>query len=495
MAKRYEIPEDAVTTGPHVLNSTYWPLAGTRLTPELMARWEIPADADIASLDVPNTHHDYTVANGYLVPYYRQGKQSIQHRTEETIIDRSRAWILNAQPQLSVTWSREQIENAIASLGAQLNAEGGPSNPAACASDLRLVCGAIMQRIEQLGRAIKQHNTYGTKLTRPHLPGTPVQPMLPMDMPEVQIEASAPDAVELSPAEVEEFRKEYKNYYTFLNLTIKSLMPLVLLTDKRLDRDGVLLDFMREIGKPLNVTNEGQVHSQSHHIVNKIGDTMKSIDQIYIALRKAMTEGRSGELFTAAAEKFVLQHGAQSGIRSVNDILASLDDYAIICRARAGVKTDDAKGYRDVFSKLDQLETFFNAPSGFLQSLRREGRGEREFSELRQAISTGIRLMARTAYTRTPCNSTAPEIWVPNLDPKAPPMEKYMAQTLLSPEERKRDKDILRESMTKNLGERESFLNQKFCSLGVLTDELERLENKFVGTGTDRSNGPRGRAL
>ncbi len=98
--------------------------------------------------------------------------------------------------------------------------------------------------------------------------------------------------------------------------------------------------------------------------------------------------------------------------------------------------------------------------------------------------------MGRTANTRIPCDEHAPQPWIPNLDPNAPAMERYMANSLLSKEGRSYAQRVM-DGMKTHMNdlpavEKTRYLNKHFCSLGLLQDDIAQLNRKL---GHERSTG------
>lgn len=541
----YDIDEAAITAAPYVMRNIHWTMAGMQLTDDFRRAYGLPTreqeesaerlsqliskekaiiDAnqrlaekkgaplspeetktlspdDAAQLEtlrarddlnitpvkavrIPHTHHDYTVARNHLVPYYPPERESLNRRKEEKIIGRSRSWIINAMPQLNVPWTSAAIDFELARFEESLE-NIDPNNTDDLnekSATFRLIFGAIMTRFELLGRATTQGNTYGTKgvTPPPSEKFDPEQMLLPMAL--EPIGPNILDNEQLSPEQIKNLETEYQRYCKLLmSPAIQPFLRLALLKDMKIDRDGILIDFFREVSKPIRVKQEEQDRNITSLNIDKLGSAMQSIDEIHAILRRAMSEGESGLLFKEAAAEFVLMHGREYGLDSVDDITRRLDDYATLCKARAGIKGEDSIGYTPAYAKLSALEAFFNGQNGLLQSIKRASRGHsKDVAELRQLTTRGIKLMLQTAYTRIPSNGDAPSVWIPNLDEDAPPLERNLARQFLTKEERAQARAVLKEAAeikkTRGDNDYDRFLNRQFSSVGCLEREMRLLE-------------------
>ncbi len=470
--RTYDIDASAISAMEPALRDTYWPLAGLKLTPELREKWELPSEEQekqgvkprVNAVRIPNTHHDYSISHGYLVPYYSLPKAALAHRSESRIIGRSRAWIMNAEPQLNINRTEEEIGTLYSRFisGTDTLDERDANGMNVKCNEFRQFFGAVMSRFEQLGRAIEQGNTFGsTKIAFSQPSGS--------ETPEVVNALNKP--------QIDQLRAEYTKYYRMLmKPKFLPLMRLVRFHDMQIDFDGALIDWMREIGKPLRVERLEQEYENNRSITLKIGDAMHSIDQVHDALKKAMTVGESGALFTRMADDFIKTHGAEYGIHRPADILRQLDDYAVCCRARCGIQSDDARGFDSLYPRYAAIENFFNDPGGFLQTVRHRSRESQDMgASLRFLITRGIKLMTRVSSTHIPCNANAPEIWIPNFD-NADPIEAHMAKNLLTEPEKKHVMRCLKAAEHLPAVDREHYLQQQFCSLGQLEAGFRSLE-------------------
>lgn len=454
--------EEAYTFRPRHVPCARWPFAGMELTPERRAHFGLPDSFDSGLIVLPGTSQAYVLTGKYLIPYYRKSNDAIQRddismRREELIVDRARQFTNNAQPELGVIRTRAQMEESWARW--QDMPQSTHAECAQKAGHFKLLVGAMITRMETLGRVINQRNTQGVLIEYDDMKNA---------------EGEIPEA------RIEELKSEFKKYYEFLNRApIMRMLPTILFTDMKVDRDGVLIDLIREIGKPIRMQEGSSEEFVRDRIVAKIGDAIASIDELHSMVVGAMTEEPTKSIFEESIKKYIKEHGELYGIHAPEDVLTKLDEYAAACRARCCIRGDDL-AYDEVFAKKSMLNGLFNGENGLLQSMRREGRGkDAEISELRSLLTRGLKLMSRTAYTRTPCNSSAPEPWIPNLDKDAPEIEQFMTNQLLSPHDRKRAKRVIQASEGLPNSDRERFLHQSFCSVGWLADDFEALRDKL----------------
>jgi hypothetical protein len=454
--------EEAYTFRPRHAPCARWPFAGMELTPERRAHFGLPDSFDSGLIVLPGTSQAYVLTGKYLIPYYRKSNDAIQRdnisvRREELIIDRARQFINNAQPELGVIRTRAQIEESLARW--QDMPESSHAECAQKAGHFKLLVGAMITRMETLGRVINQRNTEGVLIEYDDMKNA---------------EGEIPEE------RIEELKAEFKKYYEFLNRApIMRMLPTILFTDMKVDRDGVLIDLIREIGKPIRMQEGAGEEFVRDRIVSKIGDAIASIDELHGMVARAMTEEPTKTIFENSIKKYTKEHGALYGIHSPEDVLTRLEEYASVCRARCCIRGDDS-AYDEVFAKKSMLNGLFNGENGLLQSMRREGRGkEAEISELRSLLTRGLKLMSRTAYTRTPCNANAPEPWIPNLTEDASAMEQFMANQLLSPHDRTRAKRVMQAAEGLPSNDHQRFIHKKFNSVGWLEDDFESLRDKL----------------
>lgn len=557
MTGHYEISAPSTALAQHA-PCERWPYAGVRLTPAVVKHFGLPDNlmmsngatgederfSPITRMTIAGTDQDYRVVNGYLIPYYTPKDVEIERgdmsqRNEELIIDRARAFISNAQQELSVVRTREQILDDLATMDAM----PGETHDqwADKAGYSKSIVGAVITRMETLGRIINQRNAQGTLIEYPDIQetsrdqGEKLQALdaeatetmaaiagdsrLPPEqrsagIREAMAEYSAKrDALLYIPPErLEELRREFKGYHArLLDEDTLPMLRMILFSDKKVDRDGVLIDLIREIGKPGSIKTDNAENFIRGGIIQKIGWAMESIDQVHGLLREAMTEGATAAFFKRSIEDYIEDHGHKYGVQSAEDVVRLLDELASECRARAGIRGDDS-AYTEVFSKKSMLTGFFTGANGLLEHMRRVGNNTgTEVRDLRNLMSTGIRLMERTAYTRTPCNHDAPEIWIPkfgseelNLGPafedtenltseqkkmvaEPVPAEKFLIEQFMSPAERAHALAVTRRVLksSTNLPKADqdesvrSRLKREFCSVGTLAASFARLRENL----------------
>ena len=470
-----------------------WPYAGAKFTPELRARFGL-SDADKPSrILLAGTSQDYTITNGYLIPYYPRSREQMDRsnladRNEELIIDRAHSFINNAQPELGILRTKQDIDAEIARFREM--PEGNTGEIALKAGQFQMIAGAIMMRLEMLGRIISQHNTQGAKTEYRHLSDAPQND----EEPTPSTDSPRPVRM-LSEEEVSPLKREAKAYYKFLtDPSFTGHLRTILLSDKKFDRDGILIDLVREIGKGLGIQRTDQEDFVRGNIVLKIGRACESIDQVHAQLAAAISTPPTADLFAHSISTYIKEHSGDFDIHSAEDVLIKLDTYASLCRARAGTRSDDP-AYSIIYNQKSKLNILFNGENGLLQSMRRVGRSTgNEVSELREQLSHGIKLMERTAYTRTPCNSHAPDIWIPNFE-SDDVMEQFLVNQFISDHERVRSKRVIQSLAmlpAKDEDGRDAhgpYMRKEFCSLGRLTSNLNQLREtiRAKNAATDRN--------
>jgi hypothetical protein len=493
-------------------------------------------------ITIEGTSQDYLVVNGYLIPYYPVDKikddgadkpeLDLFRRNEALIISRARNFIGNAQPELGIPHTRVQIEEQLGKLRDM--PERTRDECGLKFGRFKAIAGEIITRLDTLGRVILQGNTEGTVIEYDelkHKAAIPkdLEPILkkelglsPITAGRLRAEfgqhlrATTPLTAEqidaairsfqpsgrlqkilsdqpmnalmshtISPQTLNRLREEYIGYCRLLSEpSMESLLHGMLLTDKRPDTDGILIDFFREIRKPilyLDAEKEGEAFVRGN-IMNKIGYAMESIDRIHRTLHELLAHNPiAKELFAHSVKEFLAAQPEDSSIKTVDDIMANIERYASLCKARACTQAKDST-YIDIFMQKDPLSAFFEGPNGLLQSMRRVGRGTGtiEIQQLRDIISRSLKLMERTGYTRTPCDDRAPEPWIPNLSDEAPPMEKYLAGELLSKSDRARaERKFVEAKYVSDPSNREAFLRNQFSSLGILRSDVAKFEREL----------------
>lgn len=460
-----------------------WPLAGKKLTDGLIRDFDL--DPDHLPKIITFKGYDsqtYRITEGYLIPNYTPRNDSmdrsqLSERNEELIIDRARAFTMNAQPELGVLRTANQLDAAIAAF--RELPEENHRQMATKAAQFKLLTGGIIMRLEMLGRMICQRNTQGVRTEYLTLTGKSID--------DGGIPVLAPQSTgirQLNNEEVAHLLEEAKGYYRFLtDFELRPWQRTVLLTDKKIDLDGVLIDLAREIGKGLGIKTEANEKTVRGLIVKKIGGAAESIDQLHAQLRQAITDKPTASLFEQSIAGFIRDHGEDYHVHTVADVVANLDRYAALCRARCSIRSDD-EAYDEVVAEKFVLSGFFNGENGLLQCMKRVGRSSgNNISEFRGLLSRGIKLMDRTSYTRTPCNENAPDVWIPDFTSETP-IEHYLIRQYLTPPEQTRYKKVLAASEGLPKEDRVSYLNKEFSSVGRLTSDFATLRQHIKGRDT-----------
>lgn len=478
--------ESAYEIGRHGAPTSAWPMAGMKLDAGLRKQLGMPDSVNPDGIRLAGMDEEYAITpNGYLIPYYapsreKMDRSNLAERNEELMIDRARSFINHAQPELGVLRTKEAIDHSINIF--ENMPEDSHQQIAAKAARFKVIAGSIVIRLEMLGRMIYQGNTEGVKTEYNALTGKPVHDG--DDTYYLGKRSRNGQPIKLTPEQIERLNDEASRFYRFLtHPEVQPYLRNILLTDKKIDRDGLLIDLAVEMGKGLRI-NAGNEQFIRRNIVFKIGDAMESIDDLHDLMEGIMTKEPTADAFAKSIKNFIDDRGEDYDIRSVDDVVARLNEYAALCRARASIRSDDP-AYDEIFQRKSLLTGLFNGENGLLQSMRRVGRTTGpEISEMRSLLRDGIKLMERTGYTRMGCNHSAPRIWVPQFDSPRP-VDQFLIKQFLSPQERERSRAICEEAKkyperaAEGEMSRTAFLNQRFCSLGRLEDQFEALKKEM----------------
>ncbi len=492
--------------------SPRWPLAGMKLD-DLRQTFGLASDAKPARIWIKNTPQDYLVSNGYLIPHYTmavapdtadQPQQALQERNEALLISRARGFVNNAQPELGVPQTKAQIDQALAYFKEM--PEGTHEQCAQKAGQFKIIVGSILSRMETLGRAITQRTSHGTALEYDTWKGKTyfTEKMLDALKNQHHLTDEAisqfKQTYAVSEEDIDQLRTEFLQYANFLqHSNILPLLHCVLLHDRQIDTDGVLIDLLREAAKTLvpitlaSPEGEGFVRVG---IVEKIGMAMESIDEVNSCLQKFLAEDPLKTLFIQSIEDFVRRRGSDYGLTAegaAETILRKIDYFATLCRARACTRGSDQEAYDAIFRQKEALNQFFNDPNGLLQSMRATGRNTSKINiqKLRDVISQSLTVMDRTGYTRIPCNQNAPEPWIPNFNKDASPMEHYLVKEVLPGDAKKRATRVLNAAQNLPVGDQNTYLKQQFCSLGWIQSSIQELRQEVERAAS--ANLPKGR--
>ena len=443
-----------------------WPYAGCPTS--ILAELKQPLKEDAEQCTIEG--HTYRVTNGYLIPYYEPrsdilGSNKLEGRNEERIHALANHFFNFCQPELKIPRTAEQIRQSIEAF--QALPESTPTECSAKAGYFRVLVGASMMRLELLGEIINEKRVPNDKQAYVHFDN-----------------AVAPDSAEMK-AQLDALKAECKTIYSFLQR--QDLIPIwrtILYHDNHVDHDGLLIDIMREIGKPIRVENEAiEKVVVRDGVVRKIGWSLESIDQIHDVIHTLMRK----PAFALSVRTFLEKDGPRYGVHTVEDIRERFEEFTQLSRARACIPSRDG-AYDEVFARRAVLAEMFNAPTGVLQSMRRVGnkastdnRDTADIRDMRALMTHGIKVMIRTANSRTPSNQEAPEVFIPNLDENASPMETYLAQTFLKPSELKHARQVYKQAEEMKLSDddRKKFFSKAFSSVGLLDADLKRFERKY----------------
>lgn len=424
-----------------------WPLAGAKLTDTLREILGITPGLTPERIAIPALKHGYSIQNGYLVPFYDRTTEAPDHpsldrRNEELIIDRVRSFFINAQPGLMVKHTQPQIARTMATFKAM--PETTQAECSTKAAFFPLLVGMLVMRFEALGRVIFERDDSIMQDAQPstqHL---------------------------LSDAELTRYRQEYHDYYSFLmSPEILPLLHVLQLADRAIDRDGLLIDLIREMGKPLNIDQDRQERFVRNSILSKMGDAAESIDELRdLALHIIQSEPAASHLFGPRKTHNV----------TPTELAHDINEFGALCRARCCIKRDDPD-YADMSAGRERLLSLFTNPGSIFQSpLAPSFDARHTLPDTMRLLRDLFLLMNRTANTRIPCNHKAPQPWIPNLSADASPMAHYLATNHLAAKQRSYAEAITAKAAALSKNEAHHLLNQSFCSTGVLRGEFEHLQ-------------------
>lgn len=343
---------------------------------------------------VDNSSRHYTVSNGYCVPCYaRNLDEPIDRRHEELAIDRKVKFFQLAEESIEVLWSREQIDAQKALFD---------SSPAGKEREAHgaLLASAIVNRMERLARVyLQKGSTIGTRI----------------DLTPEQADAIARITPEDDTAALEEklsaIKQEFSEYYMYLTFNPPLGNPDVL-GSVRLhglvpDNDGILLDLVREMGKAFNLGDKQAEKRTYENIVHKIGMAMEGIDQIHEQMQRLMRVQGVMPMLTHAVQ----QTDPEASYVNI------LNEFTALARARTGIKTEDQQNYAPIFSRMMMLEqTLYDAHKAMRMNAREKSNILAQ--QVRDQLDNAVKLMMRSAISRTPLNEHSPKAGGVEASPK-----------------------------------------------------------------------------
>jgi hypothetical protein len=427
------IPANFNNDAPASLNETAWPMAGLKLTPELHDAWKIPAPQDKSKpllLQFGINPERYNVAGSYLVPYYPLASvgDDLSRSAEEFALDRVTRFFYTAEPQLDVTWTREAIARATQEFRTT-------NDPDVKSTRARYLIGAMVNRLGRLTRVYFQGDLQGVKIdlsdeqtqalqnaSRPLADLRLLRRVMKNHMPSKDVTARESELREEIRNALSPIQKEFNEYYKFLAFGVgvndqdeavdisQSIVDNVHLRDMSLDRDGILKHLIREIGKMWGYENEGMQVIARAGVVTHIGQTMEAIDETKTTILRLLKNPKVLQGLIKAANEYRDSLPEESiAIRTLLDkgALNLVEEYAAICRARAGIKSDDAESFALMRERATLIETTIYEVHKRLKNIGREAK-ETETSEVRDILQKGFDMMGSMAQLRIPRNRHAP---------------------------------------------------------------------------------------
>lgn len=311
----------------------------------------------------------YTVQHGYLVPHYPPDTRNKPLRLEELVSKRARRFFYSTDPELDVDLTTEEIERL-------LEDYRHCDDPQDKMIKGNYLAGHMVNRMERLGRAYLQHDINGINLE------------LPTD----------DEHHTLTPEQIAACRKEFARYYTFLVGPEGTLMLKdVILHGGGRDYDGVLLDIVRELGKPI-VYPEEQLNGD---IQRKIGLTMDAIAEAHDSLAPLFTTKTMRTALDQAVERCDIPDAIKPGWKQYQAMLQEMSE---LCRARTGIKVEDIDNFVPLRERIRKLNFQFEAIHQEVKDFSAHQKGAVGVTQGKRILSDGINLMRNMASMRLPRN-------------------------------------------------------------------------------------------
>lgn len=334
------------------------------------------------TLLLDNRH--YHISSGYLVPYYLRGNgEPIERRSQELVIDRCNKFLQMAEPGITSLWSRDAIE-------AQKKRIENTTDAREKAAHARMLVGAMVNRIERLSRVFLQKGSLeGTRIDLSDEQRSGIDSM------------HETDDAETIKAKLAPLKQEFESLYIYLTfdppLGHSDLTRCVRLRDYSRDKDGLLLDLVRETAKGFNLDDKLVERKTYSDIVTKIGWTMENIDQIQQAMLGVLKVNNAMPILRRAQQE---KYGEES-------YLDTLQEFTDLARARAGIKSDDYESYAPILARLGVLEEKLHTTHRTMRFAARD-QLDTAAQKTRDLLDQGTKLILLCAEARTPINEHSP---------------------------------------------------------------------------------------
>ena len=326
----------------------------------------------------------YSLQNGYLVPFYEPQEQDLNRRNEELVVDRAQRFFDESEKQINIRLTRAELEHEIYEYETCPIAELHKIKA-------RFLTGAMVNRMARLERAILQRNIEGIPLEIHPESGTSA----------------------LSDAEVKACKDEFSHYYMYLIADVSNdPIRYVRLNDFSTDHDGILLDLVREMGKPLAMP-EPMLRGS---ILTKIGRTMEAIDETHDQITQLLDNPQVAKAIDRAYIKAMptvyTDDDEEDRTRGSVRYRRMFEELTSYCRARAGLKTEDRSNFGAVRERITYIDSQLHEVHKQVGELRRlKGQSTTDVVDIERMLREGTHLMQGMAELRLPKNHNALDIY------------------------------------------------------------------------------------
>lgn len=389
-----------------------WPHAGKRSD-------SIPADDPARG--------NYREAYEYLIPNYPPDTDKRVYRDQDLLNKRVQRFFYSCEPRLDVECTASQISDDIAKFDADFAAlnkaradEGKEpfslatpyrslSDPErALLSDGATIVGAAVNRLGRLGRIIIQNNRSGVKI----------------EYDDAYVAEHMPD-----------IEREFLSLYLKLtDESHQSLVRCVLTRNGRVDHDGVFHHLIRELMKPVaphmqrseaataSIPDEAQdapiVEVTRQNILTEINHCLGAIDEVDAAIAPIYTSRKFAQLIedvNAAREGNKPLITPRTHDLNMASFVSNVQEYVVLSRARACLKSEDHKNCTPVARRLRHLRDTLAVQQGTLFKYA-DSRGDITLRNSIKLVARGIELVEEMAELRLPRNSKANGIYDQELE-------------------------------------------------------------------------------
>lgn len=427
-----------------------WPYAGQQSTDApVLDTWK-ESNWYIAQLPGKSADHDsfpapvrYRIGSeGHLIPDYVPSSGNREERNRELFNRRIQRFFESTGLRADVEHTAEEINAEIADFDAQLKAinaarEGDGLQPFSLSTPYREmsqkeralmntganVAGHAVNRLGRLGNAILDHGIAGNRLEY------------------------------ASTESMEALNKEFLKLYLLLTgEEHEALVRCVVNRDGRVDHDRAFHHLIRELSKPVmeymrrkpDMTPEEQENFEQaandaeqltrNNIVIEISHCLGAIDETYRTMQ-VMTDHSMFEKFigsisnpTVRSSKGIVFDTKELDPANYKPLL---DEYVQVCRARACIRSEDAKNFNPVENRLRFLQSELSLYHGMMfraaDALYKHQPTSRETAlETLSLLKRGSEIMGEMAGLRLPRNNKANGIY----DTDAPEFEGRDASTV-----------------------------------------------------------------